>query len=137
MRGKLKRLVERGAATVFRQEKRTKYYQVAERMYNIYHLMRRRGQVSSRVRAVVRFMIHLYKDEALVRTTASLAEEVCALPTEARQDLFQAYEAILDMTPEPALKSRIVAETGHLFASLPDTPASVQQLIAGGDPDRR
>ena len=33
-------------------------------------------------------------------------------------------------TPEPALKSRIVAETGHLFASLPDTPASVQQLIA-------
>ena len=43
----LGRLVERGAVEVVDQKGKSKSYQVAERMYNIYHLMRRRGQIGA------------------------------------------------------------------------------------------
>lgn len=59
----LLRLAERGAVEVADQKGRTKWYQIAERMYNIYHLMRRRGEAANRVRAVVRFMISFYESK--------------------------------------------------------------------------
>ena len=62
----LQRLISKGAVIVTDQKGRKKYYQIAERMYNIYHLMRRRGEPSDRVRAVVDFMVHFYADEDLV-----------------------------------------------------------------------
>ena len=125
----LKRLEQRGAVTVYDQRGRTKRYQVAERMYNIYHLMRRRGQASSRVQFVVRFMIHFYEGDELVRATASIAEEACALTPEQRREHFQVVEALLTMAPEAALKSRIVEETGHFIRGLPDAPSSLQQIM--------
>src|ERR1041384_367717 len=87
----LKRLVDRGAVTTPYRHGRTQFYQVAERMYNIYHLMRRRGQPSSRVHAVVRFMVSLYRDEDLVRTTRFLAEEAALLTADQRREHFVAY----------------------------------------------
>ncbi|MBI5119327.1 SUMF1/EgtB/PvdO family nonheme iron enzyme [Candidatus Poribacteria bacterium] len=60
----LNRLVERGMVEAARQKGKKKWYQVTERMYNIYHLMRRRGQPSGRLEAVVRFMSAFYDDLA-------------------------------------------------------------------------
>jgi DNA polymerase III delta prime subunit len=57
----LNRLVERGAVVVTDQQGRKKWYQVAERMYNIYCLLRRKGGATSRLRAVVGFMAAMYQ----------------------------------------------------------------------------
>jgi len=55
----LKRLIGRGGDRAA-QDKKTNWYAVAERMYNIYYLMRRRGKPADRVKATVKFMIALY-----------------------------------------------------------------------------
>jgi DNA-binding MarR family transcriptional regulator len=55
----LNRLVQRGAVTPSGDERR-KTYQLAERMYNIYHLLRRSGGNDRRVRAMVDFMVGFY-----------------------------------------------------------------------------
>ncbi len=73
----LKRLINRGAVTSD-DSKRTKWYQLAERLYNIYYLMRRRGAPSDRVRAVVNFMISFYGEDDLVLITRNIAEEAWA-----------------------------------------------------------
>lgn len=124
----LGRLKDRGAVTVVGKRGRAKYYQVAERMYNIYHLMRRRGQAASRVRAVVRFMIYFYSGEELVDKITAIAEEAQELAPGRREEHFQAYKAVVSMTQDPELETQIVREAGPLFSSLPDAPQSVEEL---------
>lgn len=125
----LKRLVERGAVTTPYKRGRAQYYQVAERMYNIYHLMRRRGPAASRVHAVVRFMVSLYRDEDLVRTTQLLVEEAVGLGREQRREHFLAYEAILSHTQEPQMIRRLVEATRFALEAMPDAPESVLRLV--------
>ncbi|HEX2094182.1 MAG TPA: tetratricopeptide repeat protein [Longimicrobiaceae bacterium] len=135
----LKRLEERGAVTAPYKRGRAQYYQVAERMYNIYHLMRRRGPAASRVHAVVRFMVSLYRDEELVRTTRSLVEEVSRLTEDQRREHFIAYEAILSHARAPRLMQRLIEETRYAFETMPDVPESLQRLIGltpAPEPDR-
>jgi tetratricopeptide (TPR) repeat protein len=126
----LKRLVERGAVVAAYKRGRAQYYQVAERMYNVYHLMRRRGQASSRVHAVVRFMVSLYRDEELVRTTKSLVDEASLLTQDQRREHFLAYEAILNQAREPHLARKLIAATRSAFTAMPDVPTSVLRLMS-------
>ncbi|GAI82765.1 unnamed protein product, partial [marine sediment metagenome] len=91
----LGRLMERGAVAIWREKGRKKWYQVAERMYNIYYLMRRRGAPSQRVKAVVRFMMQFYGAQGLVHATRRIAEEACKLEAQLRRDHYIAYEAVL------------------------------------------
>lgn len=130
----LKRLVDRGAVTTPYRHGRTQFYQVAERMYNIYHLMRRRGQPSSRVHAVVRFMVSLYRDEELIRTTQSLAEEAAKLTADQRREHFVAYEAILTHTREPRIAKQIVEAGRLVFQAMPDAPEPLLRLLAPKPP---
>lgn len=125
----LKRLVDRGAVTMPKKRGRTQFYQVAERMYNIYHLMRRRGQPSSRVHAVVRFMVSLYRDEELIRTTQSLAEEAARLTADQRREHFVAYEAILTHAREPQIVKQLVEAGRLVFQTMPDAPESLLRLL--------
>lgn len=125
----LKRLMGRGAVTMAYKRGKAQYYQVAERMYNIYHLMRRRGPAASRVHAVVRFMVSLYRDEELVRTARSLVEEASRLTLDERREHFLAYEAILHYTRKPRLAKQLVEATRLVFETMPDVPESLQQTI--------
>ncbi len=125
----LKRLADRGAVTLPYKRGRAQYYQVAERMYNIYHLMRRRGPTASRVHAVVRFMVSLYRGDALVKTTRSLVDEAVQFTAGARQEHFVAYEAIMQQVREPQLTRQIIDATRSTIEGMPDAPASVLELI--------
>ncbi len=60
----LNRLTRRGDVVVESQGKKTKWYRIAERMYNIYYLMRRRGKPADRVKAAVKFMVSMYDPES-------------------------------------------------------------------------
>jgi len=56
----LQRLLSKGILVVVHQQGRKQWYQIRERMFNIYHLVRRFGKSASRVWAVVDFMVHFY-----------------------------------------------------------------------------
>ncbi len=124
----LARLEARGAVRVVDQRGRTKVYQVAERLYNVYHLMRRRGQASARVRAAVRFMVHYYEGDRLVPAVRALVHETGALAPDQRRDHYLAYAEVLDRT-EPSLRARIVAETREDLYALPDVPEDLRQRL--------
>ncbi|MGQ0720553.1 MAG: tetratricopeptide repeat protein [Candidatus Eiseniibacteriota bacterium] len=57
----LKRLAGRGAVSVVDRHGRQALYQLTERLYNIYHLMRQSSSESERARAVVAFMVGFYR----------------------------------------------------------------------------
>ncbi|MCG8603620.1 AAA family ATPase, partial [bacterium] len=125
----LLRLVERGAVEVVDQKGKSKWYQVAERMYNIYHLMRRRGQPFGRVRAVVRFMVIFYESKELVKVAHSLVSEACKIEPEYRRDHYLAYESILKEKLDATVKRQILEHSRPLLEGLPDIPRSIKELF--------
>lgn len=89
----LKRLADQGRISVVRVQGKTHLYQVSERLYNIYSLMRRRGAAEARVTALVDFMRHLFAPEeragdVLVLPTPAAAEAVAGLPQRPTIDSF-------------------------------------------------
>jgi tetratricopeptide (TPR) repeat protein len=89
----LKRLSGRGAVTEIPGKTRTRHYQVAERMYNIYYLMRRRGAPSDRVKALVQFMVQFYEKTELVEVARCLTEEQYA-------EAEAAYRKAIELDPK-------------------------------------
>ena len=114
----LHRLLQRGALTTAAVDGRKKWYQAAERLYNIYYLMRRRGDPSTRIRAIVAFITQFYEGEELVRSTVELASEARRLNPESRKDLYRTYRGIVDSTPHQELRTRA-----------PDLPDQVRELV--------
>ena len=70
----LRRLVARGAVSMEDRAKRRRTYYVAERMYNIYYLLRRPGAESHMVDALVRFMVSYYSPDEIVHIGIGMAE---------------------------------------------------------------
>jgi len=124
----LKRLVGRGAVVEAQAKGRTKRYQVAEHMYNIYYLMRRRGAPSERVRAVVQFMLQFYEETELVELARRLTEEACHLSREDRQYHYHAFEGTVRTAP-PGLRSRILQCAPRGFLEAPDRPDSLRKWL--------
>jgi tetratricopeptide (TPR) repeat protein len=124
----LRRLIERGMVLELNGNGRKKLYQVSERMYNIYYLMRRRGAPSRRVKALVRFMVPFYGSEELVSLTQRVAEEACKLDPKARMDHFWLYEGILESTSEQSLRESLIKVVPPDFFKMPDMPDSVKSV---------
>jgi tetratricopeptide (TPR) repeat protein len=124
----LARLVARGAVELYEQKPRRKLYQAAERLYNIYYLMRRRGQPSDRVRAAVSFMVMFYGGRQLATTIAELAREACGLPAGKTEDHFEAF-AELARHASPGVWAHALEETPPEFFDRPDAPESVRRLL--------
>ena len=70
----LGRLMDRGAVLIEDGARRRRTYYVAERMYNIYYLLRRHGAESHVVDALVRFMALYYSPDELVHIGIGMAE---------------------------------------------------------------
>ena len=124
----LARLIERGAVVEANGKARSKLYQVAERMYNIYYLMRRHGAPSERVKALVRFMMNFYSREWLVSLTQRITEEACQLEHELRIDHYLVYEAILGSTSSRTLRDKLIEATPCSFFDIQDIPDSIKDL---------
>jgi len=125
----LNRLITRGAVSLVKSSGRKKLYQSTERLYNIYYLMRKRGQPSDRVRAFVRFMMIAYPGRQLVKPVAALAREACKLEPNLRGDHYLAFEEIVhacsgDLQPE------IVEGIPKEFFESSDAPPLVQAFAA-------
>jgi len=123
----LNRLVNRGAVEVVEGQPRRKLYQAAERLYNIYYLMRRRGAPSDRVRAAVSFMVMFYGGSKLAVTIADLAREACELPAGEIGDHFAAYAELARRTPS-GIWARAFERTPPEFFAREDAPEFIRQL---------
>jgi len=104
----LGRLVNRGAVAIEEHGKKTKWYVVAERMYNIYYLMRRRGKPADRVKATVKFLVSMYDPESAARL---IVDEACGLSPGLRQDHCLAYEATIAEISDQKTMKRIIKST--------------------------
>lgn len=121
----LGRLETRGAVTVVTQEGRKRYYQIAERMYNIYHLMRRRGGASGRVKAAVRFIASFYDTKGIMLILKAIANEACIIESTLRGMHCSAFSELFSQITDPRLKGRVLLEVSPEFLILPET----QQLL--------
>lgn len=110
----LGRLADRGSVIKEPGRGRTVHYYAAERLFNIYYLMRRRSHPSSRVRALVAFMTEYYDRDELVATTAKIVDEACRIDPAKRGDYHWAVDEILNRQPE-TVRDRIIAQTPSEF----------------------
>jgi len=120
------RLQGRGAVEVVEQKPRRKLYQAAERLYNIYYLMRRRGHPAGRVRAAVNFMVTFYEGQELANRLGELAREACGLPEGARADHYLAYNDALRRVRN--FRREIVKCTPPEFFQAADAPDFIREI---------
>ena len=93
----LARLAERGAVEVIGGSPRRKLYYLAERLYNIYYLMRRsRGPVPL-INALIRFMEAYYSPDELREFGDRIAVEATGLDDEAQSDYRAAFARLIDL----------------------------------------
>ena len=71
----LKRLIDRGVVEIAGGAPRRKLYYLAERLYNIYYLMRRSREPDRVVKALIRFMAAYYSPSRLRDLGAGIARE--------------------------------------------------------------
>ncbi|MDE0511651.1 MAG: tetratricopeptide repeat protein [Gammaproteobacteria bacterium] len=110
----LARLTNRGAVIKELSQGRTAIYIVAERLFNIYYLMRRHNHPSSRVRALVSFMMAYYDSDELVDTTVSLVREACNIEPTKRGDYHSTFDVIMSHSSE-TVRTQILAKTSPEF----------------------
>ena len=110
----LTRLTDRGAVIKEPGLGRTAIYVAAERLFNIYYLMRRHSHPSSRVRALVSFMMAYYDSDELVDTTARLVREACSIEPAERGDYHSTFDAIMSHSSE-TVRNQILAQTSPDF----------------------
>ena len=122
----LGRLCDRGAVEVVGRAGRAKCYQVAERSYNIYHVMRRRGGALARLEALVDCMAHLYGREQLVECASWIADEACDAPPGDRPELLAALEMMLRRVG--VLREAIAAALPESLFELEGVPVGVLML---------
>lgn len=112
----LRRLMGRGAVVVEDRGRKIKWYVVAERMYNIYYLMRRRGKPADRVKATVKFMVSMYDPESAARL---IAEEACSLSPEVCRDHSLAFEETIKEIQSRQTIEKIIFSTPKRFLEAP------------------
>ncbi|MBU4120481.1 MAG: tetratricopeptide repeat protein [Proteobacteria bacterium] len=121
----LKKLVGKGAVAEAGKVGRKNLYQIVERLYNIYHLMRLSGVEADRVRALVRFMVPLYGKE---RVACALADEACSHEREGRLSWIEGYRVILaEASHEKGGLDRLFRATPAAFLKLPEASEVINQ----------
>ena len=124
----LKRLVERGAVVVAGGSARRKLHYLAERLYNIYYLLRQRRGSDPLLEALVRFMASYYSPEELKDVGIHMIEDLPSANTE-MQRLYQIALKQIIALPE------LVEHGEELWAKMPEDLAKVlereQPLVSG------
>ena len=114
----LKRLMTRGAVETVSRKGRKSYYQVAERLYNIYHLMRQSHTGTERARAVVEFMVRFYGIEGVAR---GISADARSLLPEERTGHVAAYGYLLSRyASDRTARERLLSATADPFRALPE-----------------
>jgi len=120
----LHRLMKRGKVELFDKKGRVKWYQVSERLFNIYYLMRTGGSPSGRIKALVDILVVMYGQK---RSLEIIVNEACCLSSGSRELHYTAYEFLLNVQCSK-LREFLVADTPPEFLQLPDLPETLNEL---------
>jgi tetratricopeptide (TPR) repeat protein len=124
----LGRLEDKGAVRVVGKEGRKKDYQITERMYNIYHLMRRRGGgTSSRVKFAVKFMIILSEDE--IMSIFKKESDEAIVDRERRRDFYTLCETLLEDDSCSHIKDKLLYSVPKTLIQEGDAPDSLKKKL--------
>ena len=126
----LLRLVSRGAVVITDECGRMKKYQLAERMYNIYYLLRRRSDPASRVSALVHFMHSFYQQTEQARII--IAQQTKQRTLESTQQYVSGLKEIIREAPKPALKYLHLELTESTEPHLENAATFAMILVAQG-----
>jgi tetratricopeptide (TPR) repeat protein/energy-coupling factor transporter ATP-binding protein EcfA2 len=109
----LARLVARRMVEEVGKEGKSKRYQLAERLYNVYHVLRSRGgEQRARMKGLVEFMAMFYESDGLADIMGKLALEATSLPNEDFGEYVEAYRLLLEKLPD---QSRLLQVTPEAF----------------------
>lgn len=97
----LGRLVDRGAVEIVRARGRTQYYQVCERLYGLFHRLRRSSTQDTRVSSIVEFMTRFYSEahDASEPDPAQMQHVALALSTSGTEQALDVLEALARENP--------------------------------------
>ena len=95
----LKRLVDRGEVIRSGGIPRRREYYLAQRMYNIYYLLRRGRGTNQVVEALVRFMTAFYSEPELVNIFQQITAEASSIEGAMREMLEKALKRALELLP--------------------------------------
>ena len=113
----LARLIERGVVEVTGGSQRRKLYYLAERLYNIYYLMRRARGPAPMIEALIRFMEAYYSTDELREFSNRLAGEATALDGEALGVYRIAFEQLVRLPSLEAHREELLSLASAIFAS--------------------
>jgi hypothetical protein len=117
----LKRLERRGAIEIVEESPRKRTYQVSERLYNIYYLMRRNGREKSIIKALINFMTAFYQGDDLLNIIKDIAIEACDSPEDNRHEFFYLFQTFLEEK-----KNEIIFGFPRSFFELTDLPSDLK-----------
>ena len=112
----LARLIERGVVEVTGGSQRRKRYYLAERLYNIYYLMRRARGPAPMIEALIRFMEAYYSTDELREFGNRLAGEASALDGEALGVYRIAFEQLVRLPSLEAHRQELLSLASAVFA---------------------
>jgi hypothetical protein len=112
----LNRLVNRGAVEVVRTRGRVQYYQVCERLYNLFHRLRRSSTRDHRAASVVEFMLRFYGEDDIPALAKRVAAEV-SRDVDGREGPLLALHHLLEKVPS---RKEIIGSFPREFWSVPE-----------------
>ena len=115
----LARLGERGVVQVVGGSARRKQYYLADRLYNIYYLLRRERGPDRLVEALIRFMESYYSPSQLKDIVAHIAREVVSVDAEMQQLHWAAFAQLVDLPMLAAHRDELLAVMPAGFTELP------------------
>ena len=115
----LKRLTERGVVEMAGGTERRKLYYVAERLYNIYYLIRRARGPDPMIEALIRFMEAYYSVDEMREFGARMARETIRLDAKMLGLYRTAFEQLLRLPSMEAHREELL--------SLPQAPIAVRK----------
>jgi len=130
----LKRLGVYGAVVVVEKKGKAQFYQLSERLFNIYYLSRCAGGAAKRVKVLAEFMVGFYDKQQLAHIIKIISTELVSLEKGSRYDYFATiFEIIYSPLTMTIRNDLIKAVPIELFA-LEDSPEILTKLLAS---DRR
>lgn len=117
----LARLARRGLVVAQANASCDKRYQVSERLYNIYWILRRHGRASDRVRFVVDFIAAYYDIESLTQTCLEFANEALVRGHRERAVYIHSFYQLVARLPADN-RAKVLLSLSQEFFALPESP---------------
>ena len=114
----LARLIERGVVEVTGGSPRRRLYYLAERLYNIYYLMRRARGPDPMIESFVRFMEGFYSTDELKEFGTSMAREASELDGETLSLYRTAFQQLVRLPSLEAHRHDLISLAPATFADL-------------------